>query len=279
VRERCPDGAALLALAEGRMETGASELERHLSECEECRREFDIVVRLTRALVEAARVSRPRPGSCDEGYDAAAYLSGALDRSDRLRYEHHVATCPACLDELSALMSARRQDAALPGAAAVAAAFKRLREEPGRIRLRVSQRTLMFVDGWITAARGFAAGTGFESRTPALSGVRSDPVPLTLRWETDGGYSFDCEVTAAPGGSELVGRVLRLGLPAADVSVSLRGAGVPHGPESLDTDGRFGPWAMATGESRLVFEALHLPRGTMAVVLELLEPAERVPGE
>jgi len=99
--------------------------------------------------------------------------------------------------------------------------------------------------------------------------VRSDEAPVTLHWESDGGYSFDCEVTGCSSGSELIGRVLHDDQPALDMSVALRGASVSHGPESVDLDGRFGPWHLEPGTSELRFEALRLPDGRLTITIDI----------
>ncbi len=283
--KHCPDGALLLAFVEGRASSEeARQVEKHIAECAECAAEVEALAHLVAALASIeARVGRaaakPRrtpdcnDGSCGQGYDAAAFLDGLADPAARARFEEHAMECPTCFEELSDLMAARRADAPLVGEDVVARALERLRAERSRVVLRLSEGALQFIEGWIESATNFAARTGFEAREPALTGARSDETPVTLHWESDGGYVFDCELTAGPTGSELVGRVLRDGAPAVDMSVALRGAGVPRGPESVDLDGRFGPWHLEPGESELRFEALRLPHGSVAVALEISRDA------
>jgi len=284
VTNHCPDGAMLLAMAEGRATSeDAARLREHASGCPACAAELAALTRLVEALQfassggtgQACAAGASDDATCDLGYDAGAFLDGLLDGPARLAFEEHAAHCAVCREELSDLMAARRPDAPLIDADIVARTLGRLREERNHILLRLSDGALRFVDGWIGSAANFAARTGFEARRPALAGTRTSEAPVTLHWESEGGYAFDCEVTGGPSGSELVGRVLRDGDPAVDMSVALRGAGPSHGPESVDLDGRFGPWHLEPGASELRFEALHLPRGCMAVTLRIERDAAR----
>ncbi len=282
--DHCPDGALLLAFAEGRATSEeARRLEAHAAECPRCAVEIEALRHLIDALrtAESGRpaatsgasvapgISGRADGSCGCGFDAWAFLDGSLDGDARLAFEMHAAGCALCREELSDLMAARRQDAPVVADGAVTAVFERLRRERSRVVFRISEGALQFVEGWIESAANFVARTGFEVREPAFAGVRSDEPPVTLHWESEGGYMFDCELTSGPAGSELVGRVLREGAPATDVSVALRGTSEPRGPESVDSAGRFGPWHLAEGASELRFEALRLATGSLAVTLEI----------
>lgn len=282
--ERCPDITELLAHAEGRTEApGATDIENHLTRCPECRSVAESLrdqVASLRAAGGAPGVPRLSVATCSEqeegrGYDAGAYLNGELDDAERAKYERHVAGCAACLAELSDLISARSEDAPRVAEAVVKAALTRLRGDRNRVVVELTRGALRFVEGWMDAARDFAAATGFDSRVPALAGVRSGAPPVTLHWEAGPGYVFDCEMTPSRAGAEIVGRVLRGSDPAVDVSVAVRGQGAPRGPESVDAEGRFGPWTLATGASELRFEALNLPEGVLSVTLEVA-PEERV---
>ncbi len=287
----CPDGALLLAFVEGRTSSeDARHVEQHAADCQRCAAELKALTRLVDALESAsshaggANDAAPAPGksacddgSCGHGYDAGAFLDGLLEGDARVEFVAHAAECTVCREELSDLMAARRSDAPLVNEDVVAATLARLRKERSRIVLRISEGSIRFVDGWIASAKNFAARTGFDVREPALGGLRSDKPPVTLHWESEGGYAFDCELTSDPTGSELVGRVLRVGDPAVDISVALRGASVPRGPESVDLDGRFGPWHLDPGSSELRFEALHLPRGSVKVTLDIAR--DETPGE
>ena len=275
----------LLALAEGRATSEeAAGLRQHAAECIMCAAELDALVRLVAALGSASAggggiegavsaTSACDDSSCGHGYDAGAFLDGLLDGPARLEFEKHAAHCAICREELSDLMAARRPDAPLVGDEIVAATLARLRNERSRVLLRLSDGTLRFVEGWIGSAANFAARTGFDARHPALAGARASDPPVALHWESEGGYAFDCELTGVSSGSELVGRVLRDGEPAVDMSVALRGASVSRGPESVDLDGRFGPWHLEPGASELRFEALRLPRGCVAVTLDIEQDA------
>jgi len=281
VTDHCPDGALLLALAEGRAAPDdARRLREHTTECPACAAEMLALGRLVAALRSASTVDgriedaartgcTGGDGSCGHGYDAGAFLDGALDPAERLAFERHATHCAICRDELSGLMTARRNDAPLGNDDVVAATLAKLRSERSRVLFRLADGALRFVGGSIESAANFAALTGFDARQPALAGVRSDEAPVTLHWESDGGYSFDCEVTGCSSGSELIGRVLHDDQPALDMSVALRGASVSHGPESVDLDGRFGPWHLEPGTSELRFEALRLPDGRLTITIDI----------
>ncbi len=286
--EHCPDGAVLLAFVEGRTELGETErIERHLVGCPACRSEAAALGGLTRALAGAAGSVRRatatdesltdnagvRGTTCAEDQDAAAYLDGVLGQSARVRYERHAAGCPSCLEELADLMAARRSDAPRASDEAVAAVLTRLRRERRGVLIRLAKGTLNFVEGWSDGAAALVADRGSGGREPAIAGARAVDAAVSLRCEAEGGYTFDCELTTGQRDSELVGRVLRAGVPAVDVSVSLRGAAAPYGPESVDADGRFGPWTVRLGKSELKFHALNLPGGALALTLDLEEEA------
>lgn len=275
---RCPDGALLLEFVEGIAEPAeVGRVETHLAMCPSCRAEVESLQRLRDALrapgLSVVRAELPvceSAGRHDAGlHDPSAYIAGTMRESERVSYEQHLTSCPWCRAELSDLMTAHHPDAPDVSEAAVAVVLDRLGRAGSRVLLRSTGDALRFIEGWIESATEFVARTGYAGREPALAGVRSDSAPVTLHWELHGGYAFDCELTGAAEGSELVGRVLRSGSPALDVSVALRGDGTPVGPESVDTAGRFGPWALALGASELTFLALNLPGGSLGVTIEV----------
>jgi len=232
----CPSGKDLLAYAERRAQSAeASRIKQHLESCASCRAEVESLLELTTALTS---VGRDADGELDD------------------------------------LVLARRHDAPAGSDAAVERTLARLRNQPSFIVMRATEHALTYVDGWVKQARDWTVGTGFDGRVAALAGIRGESAPVKLHWSTDEGYQFDCEVTRAGSRPELVGRVLRNGSPAIEVSVALRGSGIPHGPESVDAVGRFGPWELGPGASLLSFEALDLPDGELSITLDLQTACE-----
>ena len=285
MNKHCPDGASLLAYAEGRAAgESVQEIEEHVRGCRACAAEVDVLTRLSAALASAgacevgglgttAGRALRGAGTCGEGYDPAAFLDGLLDRRARAQFELHVSECSTCLEELSDLMAARRHDAPVVRDEVVATTLMRLRGEQSHLLLQLAEDALTFVDGWIRAAKDFTVITADDEWEPVLGVARAERPPVAIHWKSDGGYSFDCELTHGVSGPEIVGRVFRDGAPAIEVSVGLRGVGQPRGPESVDADGRFGPWALGTGASKLRFEALHLPGGSVEITLDVARDA------
>lgn len=267
--ELCPAPGDLLAYAEGATEDAASEaVARHVQNCDDCARRLREMRALTKLLRAGARPGEPG-SDCANWELVAAYAEGSVSGIEAERVERHIAACPVCLAMLAELWltesgpsTARTRDVERRVIAALA------REAKTAV---VSWR-----DGVATLLRGFAAA--LEEAETVLAGGPPEPVPALARgsravrfgWTGADGLSLECEVKDLGGRPALVGRVTKSEEPATAVSASLRGGRTSRGPESLDEEGRFGPWPLDDGQNELILTGTPVTGGRLELALELV---------
>lgn len=264
MKRECPSGDALLAYAAGLLgEAERTELEEHLGSCERCRGLLKELSDLHRTLRAAGRergpVAAERPDGeagassrdCPGAEHLAAYADGSLDRRRRAQIESHLALCAPCLAEVADLVSL----AGAPGRdapdRAVARVLARLDRERKTAVVRLAERSVELIRDFARARPEGERGTPFAPM-PAYATARGARAPIRLRWSGDGELEVECEISRVREGAALTGCVTIGGEPSRATSVTLVTACETRGPESLDPRGRFGPWPLPPGESRLV---------------------------
>lgn len=257
-----------MAYLEGTLgEDERTDLERHLGACGRCRdlvREVAGVHRTLRAAGSRASwegvsdggrtLARRRGGGprgarreCPGEDELAAYADGSLAGRRAARIEEHVARCAACLAEVADLMSMAAAPEREPPARAVEAALARIDRDRRTAIVRIADRSVVLVRDFVRA--------GLPERAaplrPAFATARSARAPVRLHWSDEGGLDVECEVRRTAEGATLTGRVTSGGRPSLATSVTLTSGSASRGPESLDPRGRFGPWPLSGGTSRL----------------------------
>ena len=91
------------------------------------------------------------------------------------------------------------------------------------------------------------------------------------------------QVRQERGGPTITGRLSPAGVSASRVSVVLLSGAGRRGPESLDDEGRFGPWPVAHGDNTLRFTGLPDAPGRdvelrVSVVVDEPGPGQAAPG-
>ena len=160
---------------------------------------------------------------------------------------------------------------------AVAHVLSRLAGESRTAVLRWAERTVELVRDF---AGGLADGVGSAltpDLVPAVALSRSQGSEVRLHWES-GGAVFEGVARAGGDAISLTGRVTVAGAPASATSATLSSAAPTRGPESLDADGRFGPWPLSPGENTLRLTGLPLEAGGTAELIVRVD-AEAPTGE
>ena len=277
MRRRCPDKEKLLLHAEGELKGRAGEeVASHVADCEACAE----TVKSLHALASALRRAGAETGSsysdrCPDAATVAGYADGTLE-GDRARdVERHVVSCRTCLGlvaDLWAMSGAREHDAS---DGVVGRVLARLESDSRTAVLCWAERSIELVRDF---ASSWAAGAGrvpaFVAE-PALATSRSSGTGVRLHWRGAGGAVVEAVVGAHGRAASLTCRVTVDGSPAAAVSAVLASGSVTTGPESLDADGRFGPWPLAPGENVLRLTGLSAEVGGAAeLVVVLAAPAD-----
>jgi anti-sigma factor RsiW len=273
----CPDRPTLLLFVEGGLGTAeADEVAAHVRTCEVCGGAVSEIRNLTGALRKAAvesSVSGAAPGDlrrkedCPEPVRIAAYVDGSLDADAAARMERHIVACRTCRAEAADLwymMGPEEHDA--PDRA-VAAALARLNSDACTAVLRWAGRSLELVRGFASSLAEAVAEAG-PGPQPAAATARSAGSEATLLWTGDEGAQLVGAVRAEGDSVSLTGRVTVGGAPASATSAGLSSAGAVRGPESLDADGRFGPWPLSPGRNLLRLTGL--PGGTGSAELVVM---------
>lgn len=277
MRRSCPDREKLLLHAEGELNgRDGEEIASHVADCEACAE----TVRSLRALTSALRRAGAEPGSsrsdaCPNAAAVAGYVDGTLE-GDRARdVERHVVSCRTCLRlvaDLWAMSGATGHDA--PDGA-VARVLARLESDSRTAVLCWAERSIElvrdFASSWSSGAGRAPAFVG----EPALATTRSSGTEARLHWRGPGGAVVEAVVRAHGRAASLTCRVTVDGSPAAAVSAVLASGGATTGPESLDADGRFGPWPLAPGDNVLRLSGLAAEvDGAAELVVVLAGPAD-----
>jgi anti-sigma factor ChrR (cupin superfamily) len=277
MRRRCPDTEKLLLHAEGELNgRDGEEVASHVADCRAC---AEAVSRL-RVLTSALRSAGAEPGSsysdtCPEAATVAGYVDGTLESDQARDVERHVVSCRTCLGlvaDLWAMSGAGGHDA--PDEA-VARVLARLESDSRTAVLCWAERSIELARDF---ASSWAAGAGRVPALvaePALATSRASGRAVRLHWRGVGGAAVEAVVRGHGRTASLTCRVTVDGSPAAAVSAVLSSDSVTTGPESLDADGRFGPWPLASGDNVLRLTGLSAEvDGAAELVVVLAAPAD-----
>jgi len=271
----CPENAALLAFAADALDDESGRTVReHVASCGRCAARLAEIERVTSILRNASNAPPARSPGCPEAEALAAYADGSADERVVASVEEHLASCGACLAEVADLRSLAGEEEADAPERVVRSALARLEAEGRTAVVRLTERALSVARDFARSqAAAVRAGLGAgEELRPALA--RGAAPSHRLAWADEGGLGFDGRIEIAAGAPSLVGRVILEGSPARGVSVSLVTCDGRRGPESVDREGRFGPWKLGGGTNSLVLSGLDVPGGSVELTVEIVT-AER----
>jgi len=294
---RCPDKEKLLLHAEGELKgRDGEEVASHVAACATC---ADTVSSLRALASELRRVgvrsagertaflSRMGPvaatgssqsGECPDAVTITGYVDGSLEGDRAGEVEGHVVSCRTCLGlvaDLWAMSGAAGRDA--PDRA-VARVLARLEADSRTAVLRWAERSIEVVRDF---ASSWAAGTGSApafAAEPAVATSRSSGTAVRLNWSGEGGAVVEAVVRAHGSATSLTCRVTVDGTPAVAVSAVLSSDTVTTGPESLDADGRFGPWSLVPGDNVLRLSGLPAEAGGVVELVVVVAAPGCEPG-
>lgn len=280
MRDKCPEKAALLLFAEGELSAGdAGEISRHIARCPECEdavtrlRAFALALRRVGASKDrfhGGRVDAPADArssrDCPEEEVIAAYADGSLDAPAATGVERHLATCDRCLSEVADLWSMSRPAEHDAPDNAVAAVLTRLAREPRTAVLRLAERSIELVRDFASCVAGEAGGRLAFEPVPAVAYGRSASTEVRLHW-SEGGAALEGVARVEGSIVSLTGRVTVEGVPATATSATLVSTDSISGPESMDADGRFGPWRLSAGTNLLRLSGLPAKAGGSAELI------------
>ncbi len=268
--ERCLDGETLFAYLAGAMEPReATAVERHVAECPRCAKVLERMTASLEMLRDSAGVVDAE-SECPDQESTAAYADGRLSGEAAEDALAHLAECGSCLALLSDLWSGH--DGVVPEAA--------VRTE-ARVLSTLERESRTAVVNWrhgvATLVRGFERS--LDETTAVLRGAGLEPapaftrgrVPLRLSWSGPDELELECEVREFGGHPALLGRLTSPSGAARALSVTLTSADRARGPESLDAEGRFGPWPLAQGRNELTLAGSALPAGRTELLIDLVE--------
>ena len=283
--ERCPSGEKLLGFVRGALDDDAAgRVCRHVDSCGDCRERVSGLEETIRLLERAGEARTPgdlvrSASECPEPELVAAYADGSADGETSTLVERHLARCGACLAELADLWHLSSggvvADAPEP---AVRGALARLESEGRTAIVRWAGATVSVVKDFTRAhaeaLEGALAGGGELQPAFARAGAEA----VLISWRGEHGLVLEGRIDIRGGGRPaLTGRLTRLGSPDLGLSASLSGAGERHGPESLDSAGRFGPWALARGENTLRVTGRSIGERGLSLTIEIAEDSEDAP--
>ena len=294
MRRSCPDKEKLLLYAEGEL-TGrdAEDVGSHVADCETCAETVSGLRAVGAVLRRAGLRSTGGPGvtlsrtgsggltgasrlaSCPDTETIAGYVDGSLEGGRAGEVEKHLVSCRTCLGlvaDLWAMSGVAEHDA--PDSV-VAGVLARLEGESRTAVLRWTERSIELVRDFASAwTRGAGRPPVFLPEL-AVATSRSSGTEVRLHWSGEGGSAVEGVVRAEGRASSLTCRVTVGGTPAVAVSAVLSSDEVTTGPESLDADGRFGPWPLGRGENILRLTGLPAEAGdTAQLVILLAAPGE-----
>ncbi|MFH1689422.1 MAG: zf-HC2 domain-containing protein [Candidatus Eisenbacteria bacterium] len=265
MNETCPGRETLLLHTEGELSgREADDVSEHVARCPDCEEAVSRLRVLTAALRRAgepegrSRAADPDAplgslfsGECPGAEAIAGYADGSLETGAAAEVEKHLVSCGACLSEVADLWSMSGPAEHDAPDSAVAAVLARLGNESRTAVLRWAERSIELVRDFASGladdvSRGLVLGPA-----PAAAVSRSSGQEVRLHWSGGGGAVLEGIARAERGGVSLTGRVTVGGAPGASTSAALSSAAVRKGPESLDADGRFGPWPLSYGTNLL----------------------------
>jgi anti-sigma factor RsiW len=275
----CPDRSALLLFAEGELgEREADEVAEHVRTCPACDGAVSQMRELTSALRSAA-AGRPVSGAatgdsrraddCPEPVRIAAYVDGTLDAVAAASVERHLVSCRTCLTEVADLWHMMGADEHDAPDSAVAATVTRLESDACTAVLRWAGHSLDVLRGFASSLAE-AVGEATVVPQPAVATARSGGAEARLLWSGEEGAELVGAVRAEGGAVSFTGRVTVAGAPASTTSAGLSSAGAVRGPESLDADGRFGPWPLSPGRNLLRLTGLPGRSGSAELVVMII---------
>ena len=289
MRRTCPDKEKLLLYAEGELTGGDAEgVGSHVADCETCAETVSGLRAVAAVLRRAGLRSTGGPGvvlsrtgsggligasrsaSCPDTASIAGYVDGSLEGDRAGEVETHLVSCPTCLGlvaDLWAMSGVVEHDA--PDSV-VARVLARLEDESRIAVVRWTERSIELVRDFASAWAGGAGGAPVFLPEPAMAISRSSGTEVRLHWSGKGGSAVEGVVRAEGRAPSLTCRVTVEGTPAAGVSAVLSSDEVTTGPESLDADGRFGPWPLARGENVLRLTGLPAQAGGRAQLVVVL---------
>ena len=278
MNERCPSTEELLGFLTGTLEDdAASRVRMHLVSCDACRQRTtgleEVILLLERS--GAARTAddlHPSSTECPDPELVAAYADGSADGETSSRLERHLASCNSCLAELADLwhLSSGGAVADAPERA-VLRALARLESEGRTAIVRWAGATVSVVKDFARAQAEALQGTlaGSGELQPAFA--RAGGEAVLISWRGENGLVLEGRIDVRGGRPALTGRLTRLGNPDLSLSAALSGAGERYGPESLDSEGRFGPWTLTCGENTLRLTGRSVGEGGLLLTIEIAE--------
>ncbi len=247
----CPPRERLLAHIEGlESEVERAETERHLGDCASCLEEVASLAAITGVLRGAAAKSADAGAVCSKSDELLAYADGRLEPSIAAEFEKHLIHCRSCLGELADLWAMSGPYEYDVGPEVVALVAKRLAEERRTLLVRISEKTLTAVRA-VGASIEELAGWSVVPDIPAVAAARSDCCKVHLLWEEESGITVKYVLEWSLGSVELTGRVMSAKGPVEAISVALASKDDARGPDSPDSEGRFGPWKLARGQNTI----------------------------
>ena len=180
-------------------------------------------------------------------------------------------SCRTCLSLVADLWAMSRAGGHDAPDRAVARVLARLESDSRTAVLRWAERSVELVRDF--ASSWAAGGISTLVAEPALATSRSSGTGARLHWSGQGGAVVEGVVRTDGRAASLTCRVTVDGTPAAAVSAVLSSDSVTNGPESVDADGRFGPWPLAPGENVLRLTGLPAEAtGVAELVVVLVAP-------
>jgi anti-sigma factor RsiW len=294
MRRSCPDKETLLLYAEGEL-TGrdAEDVGSHVADCKTCAETVSGLRAVGAVLRRAGLRSTGGPGvtlsptgsagltgasrlaSCPDTETIAGYVDGSLEGGRAGEVEKHLVSCRTCLGLVADLWAMSGVAAHDAPDSVVAGVLARLEGESRTAVLRWTERSIELVRDFASAwTRGAGRPPAFLPE-PAMATSRSSGTEVRLHWSGEGGSAVEGVVRAEGRAPSLTCRVTVGGTPAVAVSAVLSSDEVTTGPESLDADGRFGPWPLGRGENILRLTGLPAEAGdTAQLVILLAAPGE-----
>jgi anti-sigma factor ChrR (cupin superfamily) len=279
----CPDRSALLLFVEGELGAGeADKIAAHVGTCPVCGGAVSEMRTLTDELRRAGGTNvlsgsrhdeSGRTADCPEPVRIAAYVDGSLDAGTAALVERHVVSCRTCLAEVADLwhmMGPENHDAS---EGAVAAALALLETDARTAVLRWAEQSLELVRGFASSL-ATVAGAADAELVPAAATSRSAGGEARLLWSGEAGAELVGAVRSEGDTVSLTGRVTVRGAPAIATSAGLSSAEAVRGPESLDADGRFGPWPLSPGRNLLRLTGLPGRSGSAELVVMVIGAQE-----